>query len=254
MFDHPSSTGRRKSVVREGRPTSRGGLSGAQVGAATGKDDQGVWALLGRYKMHLLAGAGVLTVGLIYYFYKQRMSAQKEPAQVDAGLRSLSTGASASQPSSGRAPLQVDPAVIEALQQQVFEYQSHVENLENALNQRELQLAQIQATQSAPPSTHQQQSQVPPQMDLPGQGGANQFSGLHGQIPTPGGRAGGGMVGGGSGGRGDPPPPGGGPVSMGAFSDAPGFAASSNGGGAGEIQLNQGGFGGAGNSGQFTPL
>lgn len=191
-----------------------------------------------KYRTYVLVGAGALVVAIVYQVYSKRMSKKKDEEQIQNGLRAL--GGAVGGP---RAPLQVDPQVIEVLQQQVLDYQAQVDQLEYALNQRELQLEQIRQQQQAPN----------------GAGGimhpaaSGNFAGLHGQVdPNSGGaplplqmhqpmatR--------------DPSLAGGGAQqqqqqTMGAFSLDPGLE-----GGASAISLSQGSGGGAGGS-QFTPL
>lgn len=214
-----------------------------------------------QYRVPILIGSGLVVLALVYRMYSDRMNKQKTGDQVARGLDAL--GASAS--GTGRAPLQVDPSVIEVLQQQVLDYQAQVEQLEEAVGQRDLKMAQMAAAaQPIGQYPGGMGSFPPPHMRDPALGAfpgdAPQNQSQVGQ-PGPGGMGMGGMgqlpsYQPGPGGMGAMPGPGGpagmgGPVGsaqMGAFSSDPGFASSGNGGGQlGNIQLGQGGGGG-----QFT--
>jgi len=240
-YDHPGRS-HKKSVVREGpRHRSAGGANSQQSAG-------GLLGFLKKYQGYLILGAGALVVALTYKIYSSRMSKKKDEEQIQNGLRALSGGAEASE----RAPLQVDPSVIEILQQQVLDYQSQVEQLEYALSQRDLQLEQIRTSGAAVSHPSAQ----------------NKFAGLHGQvdpnshtpplpmqmqqpIPTrdPSNPAAG-LPGGPSDGLPSYVTPGpsagpGGQVGMGAFSTDPGMGQSGQGG----ISLSQSSGGS-----QFTPL
>lgn len=157
------------------------GAQGTESGVSSTATSVGEF--ITKYRPFILLGAGALVVAIVYQIYSRRMSKKKDEEQIQAGLRSINTlgaGAQGTQTSGGRAPLSVDPAVIEVLQQQVLDYQAHVEQLEYALNQRDHQLREIQ-----------QMHQQAPVSGGGGEGAANNvihpaangnYAGLHGQM------------------------------------------------------------------------
>lgn len=192
--------GARKSVVRDavppvgGRRTRTPPVGTGAVGAGTGTSGAGatIGDFVTKYRPYLLIGAGAIVVAIVYQVYSRRMSKRKEDEQIQTGLRSIdalganAAGTAGATGQGGRAPLSVDPAVIEVLQQQVLDYQAQVEQLEQALNIREQQIREIQQLQQNHAGNTLQSG--------PGTGGTGgvggvihpaangNYAGLHGQM------------------------------------------------------------------------
>jgi hypothetical protein len=138
--------------------------------------------MLQKYKLYLLAGAGLLVVGIAYHLYSKRSSQSKDDSVTEKGVGAIS-GAEASE----KPTLQIEPAVLDQLQQQVMQYRDHIGILQNEIINRDRQLDMIR----------QQQGQLGPesgfttmaaQMGMGASalppGALGQFSGLHGQLPA----------------------------------------------------------------------
>lgn len=168
LFGRPDAA--RKSVVREGRNDRV-----APASSATGSG--GLAGMLKPYKTYIILGVAMLAVAIAYQLYSRRASQKKTEEQVAAGLSAIEQ-----QQGSGRPPLQVDPQVIEVLQNQVHSYQEQVAELEEALSRSNQQMRQLLASRAAPQmdpvaaqmmaTRTQDTQQAPPE-----------YSGLHGQIP-----------------------------------------------------------------------
>lgn len=123
------------------------------------------------YKTYIILGVAALGVLIAYQLYMRRASQKKDPAQIEAGTRAIEAAAAQERPK-----LQVDPQVIEVLQNQVLSYQQQIAELEDALARTQQQQQQ-----------QQQEDPIAAQMraasSMGGAGsGAPQFAGLHGQL------------------------------------------------------------------------
>jgi hypothetical protein len=131
-FDHPARAAR-KSVVREaaaGHGTRTRAVGTGNTSAPAGAGG-GVAEFLKTYRPWIFLGAGALVVAIVYQIYSRRINIKKDETQIERGLNAIeSLGGHAS---GARAPLQVDPAVIEVLQQQVLDYQAQVDQLGNTV-------------------------------------------------------------------------------------------------------------------------
>lgn len=175
FYDHPSRIPGRKSIVREGpAPLRKQQIAGgANVTAGSGSLSD----TFQKYKYFILAGAGVLVLAIAYHFYSKRSGQGKDEETTEKGISAISD---ANKPS-----LQVDPVVLDQLQQQVMQYRDHIQMLQNEVMKRDQQLDMVrQQTQLGPESgftTMASQlgvgaSALPP-------GSLGQFNGLHGQLP-----------------------------------------------------------------------
>lgn len=176
FYDHPSRIPGRKSIVREGPAPLRKPLAGgANVTASTSGS---LSETIQKYKYFILAGAGVLVLAIAYHLYSKKNSQGKDESVTEKGMSAISEA--------NRPSLQVDPAVLDQLQQQVMQYRDHINMLQNEVMKRDQQLDMVrQQTQQLGPESGfttmagqlgMGASALPP-------GSLGQFSGLHGQLP-----------------------------------------------------------------------
>ncbi len=154
----------------------------------------GLIAAIKPYKTYIVLGVAMLAVIIAYQLYSRRASQKKEPSQIETGLKNIQ-GAIAQEE---RPKIEVDPQVIEVLQNQVLAYQAQVQEMDAALAQATQLLRQFgygpsgQVGGSDPHNTQQQvqfSSQMPPVgAGAPTRGGGD-------QQPAMGAFAGGGQMG-----------------------------------------------------------
>lgn len=125
------------------------------------------------YKSYIILGVAALGVLIAYQLYVRRTTQRRDPAQVEAGVRAIDAAQAQERPK-----LQVDPQVIEVLQNQVLTYQQQVAELEEALGRNQQQMAQMQQAYSQ----QQQEDPIAAQMRAAGSMQPQQFTGLHGQV------------------------------------------------------------------------
>lgn len=134
------------------------------------------------YRPYIIVGVAFLGIAIAYHLYSRRASQQKTGQQIETGLAAIGAHV-------GAPPLQVDPQVIESLQNQVLSYQEQVGELEKALSMSNQQVETLIKSTPPPMSPEMAQMQAMQAQQQQGQQQA-QFSGLHGQMPPPQGQPG----------------------------------------------------------------
>lgn len=177
LYDHPSR------IPAAGRKSVSGLRGGAQVGeakknGANAPNGGGWFDFVKDNKIYFLSGAAILAVFIAYHLYSKRSAQSKDDETTARGVDQIK-GAEA------RPTLQVDPAVLEQLQQQMKQYQDTIRALKEGIVVRDQAIDQLRASgqiMSPESGFTTMAGQMGGAAGLP-PGALGQFSGLHGQVP-----------------------------------------------------------------------
>lgn len=178
LYEHPARLPGRKSVVREA-PNPLKGANVRPGGAQANENGSSFLDALKKHKVIVLSGVALLVVGLAYHLYSKRSSQGKDDQTTATGVEQIA----GAQAAAGKPTLQMDPVVLQQLQQQVEQYRDHIGALQDAVMKRDQQIEQMRAMgQGLGPESGF--TTMAAQLGVGAQAGAlGQFSGLHGQMP-----------------------------------------------------------------------